>query len=318
MWSGNIKVWLDQVPSTRGRRVPAARLIDQGGSLLAMAILAVIAGTTVAQQQAVDSGPAAVSENSRAPAAADASGAETVISGYLGAPYTYPSDIHIVNPATTTDLTVMHAHWDAKPFKHPIYYGVRIARWSPANRSGVMVDFTHAKSIAEPEEEVLVKGLIGGAAQPGKAKIGALFKHMEFSHGHNMLTLNSLFRLADITPWLSPYAGLGAGVALPHTEVQLSAEAQRTYEYQYAGPAGQVLIGLEVRLPRRSLFLEYKLSFARMSVPLSHLETGNLFTDLWRQARLWSTGDPPPGGTLDTRLLTHHLIGGAGVRLATP
>lgn len=141
-----------------------------------------------------------------------------------------------------------------------------------------------------------------------------MFKHLEFSHGHNMLTLNGLVRFASLTPRLSLYAGAGAGVSLPHTEVQMTTEARRTYEYQYAGPVGQALIGFEVRLPSTSVFFEYKFSFADYRVPLSRLEGNLLFTDLWRQYQLWVKGEPPPGGHLSTQLASHQVIGGVGYR----
>ncbi len=79
-----------------------------------------------------------------------------------------------------------------------------------------------------------------------------------------MLTLNGLFRLPSIGLRLHPYVGIGAGVALPHSEVQMVKDPGRTYEYQYAGPVGQALIGIEFRVPRMSYFFEYKFTLARL------------------------------------------------------
>jgi lipid A oxidase len=288
--------------------------LDKVGSACAMAMLAVVAGTWLAEQHKVDAESGKASRMSGGPALAEAARGETMVAGYFGAPYTYASDIQIVNPAAKTDLTVRHAGWDAKPFKSPIYYGLRVARWGATNRTGAMLDFTHSKTITRPEEELELKGLIDGAPPPAKAKIGELFKHMEFSHGHNMVTLNGLLRLASLTPNLSPYVGAGAGVALPHSEIQMTNEEKRTYEYQYAGPVGQALAGLEIRLGSTSLFVEYKFSFAKYLVPLSRLDGTTLVADLWRQYQLWAAGAPPPGGTLETNLASHQLIGGVGHR----
>lgn len=147
-----------------------------------------------------------------------------------------------------------------------------------------------------------------------------MFKHLEFSHGHNMLTFNGLWRLGSLAPRLSPYVGVGGGVSLPHTEVAMTGESHRTYEYQYAGPVAQALVGIEIRLPpsgrapASSLFFEYKFSFADYRVPLSRLDGDLLVTDLWRQAKLWWAGAPPPGGHLSTTLASHQVIGGLGVR----
>jgi lipid A oxidase len=288
---------------------------DQVASGLAIAMLMVAAGITAVEQQAVETERPSASTPPGDPALLKAGTAgETVVAGYFGAPFTYPSDVRIANPAENTDVTLQHVGWDGKPFKSPIYYGVRVQRWAPGNRTGAMVDFTHSKTITRPDEDVAIKGLIDGAPAPAKAKIGALFKHLEFSHGHNMLTLNGLVRLANISPRLSPYVGLGVGVALPHTEVKRHTEPARTYEYQYAGPVAQALIGFEVRLPATSLFFEYKFTFADYRAPLSRLEGGWLFGDLWRQAKLWWNGTAPPGGYVETKLLSHQIIGGAGVR----
>ena len=44
---------------------------------------------------------------------------------------------------------------------------------------------------------------------------------------------------------LAPFVGIGAGIAVPHVEVKLKNGAPDTWEYQFAGGAGQVLAGLE-------------------------------------------------------------------------
>jgi lipid A oxidase len=295
------------------RRLPTSPTVDQVGCLLAMIMLVAKVGLTVAQQQVVDK-EAGVKSSGPTGSEATVTPTETMVAGYFGAPFTYPSTVHLVNPPATTILTMENVGWDGKPFKSPIYYGVRVARWGGGNSTGMMVDFTHSKTISRPDEEVVVNGLINGAPAPGKAKIGALFKHLEFSHGHNMLTFNGLWRLIGFTPRVSAYVGAGGGIALPHTEVQMIGEPKRTYEYQYAGPVAQALVGIEIRLPSTSLFFEYKFSFADYVVPLSRLEGNLLFTDLWRQAQLWWKGEKPPGGHLATSLASHQVIGGVGVR----
>jgi lipid A oxidase len=291
------------------------RAVDRAGSALAMMTLAAATGVWMAEENAVEREALAVSRKSVAePGVSEAAGAETMVAGYLGAPYTYASNVRIVNPAEKTDFTISNVEWEGKPFKSPIYYGVRAVRWGASNRTGVMVDFTHSKTISKPEQEVEFKGMINGAPAPVKAKIGAMFKHLEFSHGHNMLTLNGLFRLANLTPRLSAYVGAGAGVALPHTEVQMRDEAKRSYEYQYTGPVVQGLVGLEFRLAETSLFFEYKFTFADYVAPLTRMDGTWLFADLWREIGMWWRGEKPPGGMLDTRLASHQVIGGVGYR----
>src|SRR5262249_1285387 len=155
------------------------------------------------------------------------------------------------------------------PFTNPIYYGARIVRWFDGGRFGAMLDFTHAKAIARLAEEAALSGAVGGVPAPARARLSEIFKHLEASHGHNMLTMNGLLRLPAIGFRLYPYVGLGAGITLPHSEVELAGRGKRTYEYQFAGPVGQALIGIELRTARVSYFLEYKFSVASYRMPLS-------------------------------------------------
>ncbi len=242
---------------------------------------------------------------------------ETAVGAYSGAPYTYPSDVRFEKPGRS-DFTLHDVQWLGKPFKSPIYYGVRVMRWFGSGSTGTMLDFTHSKTISDREQTVKLSGTVDGQPAPAEAKIDTMFRHLEASHGHNMLTLNGLMRLPSLSARVSPYIGIGAGVSLPHSEVQLRTDNSRTYEYQFAGPVTQVLAGLELRLPQFSYFLEYKFSVAPYLMPLSHREGTILFADLWRQAAAWWTGEPPPGGFLTTRLSSHQVIGGIAVRIASP
>lgn len=243
-----------------------------------------------------------------------APGREVLIAAYFGAPYTYPSDVS-VKKAGQHDFSVAEVAWDGQPFKSPIYYGARVVRWFEGGATGAMLDFTHSKAIARLREEKSFSGTLDGAPAPAKAMLGDVFRRLEFSHGHNMLTLNGLWRLPLRWPRLSPYVGAGVGVNLPHTEVQLKTDKQRTYEYQYTGPVVQALVGVELRLPRMSYFLEYKFSLARYDVPLTHRNGALLVEDLWHQFARWWSGNEPVGGRLDTTLTSHQIVGGLGVRV---
>ncbi len=239
---------------------------------------------------------------------------EWAFGGYGGVSYTHPSDVEIKNPGRT-DMTVKDFTWIGRPFKAPVYYGVRIQRWQNAGQFGTMLDFTHAKAIAKREDIATFSGKLDGEKLEEKQRIGDVFRHLEFSHGHNMLTLNGLARLAPIWSRFRPYFGAGAGISLPHTEVGIHKKNARTYEYQYAGFVGQGLAGLEIQLGRASVFLEYKFSYAPYDVPLSHEPYGWLLvTDLWRQFSSWWRGEKPPGGRLTTTLASHHGIAGVMLR----
>jgi lipid A oxidase len=241
---------------------------------------------------------------------------DTRVGAYGGITYTHPSDVKITKPVSATgsgatDMTVKDVNWIGLPFKSPIYYGVRVQRIAAQASFGTMVDFTHAKAIAVNAQDATFTGTRNGVAVPAKAKIGDVFRHLEFSHGHNLLTWNGLFRMPAFWSKFRPYVGAGAGITLPHTEIGFRDENTRTYEYQYAGLVGQVLGGIEIDLGRTTVFLEYKFSYSPYEVPLSHEPRGFLLvTDVWRQFNAWATGALPPGGRLATKLATQHAIAG--------
>lgn len=238
---------------------------------------------------------------------------EMMFAGYVGAPYTYPSDVTIKKEGQH-DFTAKDVPWQAKPFISPIYYGARIVRWY-GEKTGAMVDFTHSKALARLNKEVDFTGTINGAPAPERAKLEEIFRRLEASHGHNMLTVNGLYRLPSLGSRLFPYVGIGVGVNLPHSEVQLVKDPTRTYEYQYTGPVAQAVIGLEFRIPRMSYFFEYKFSLASYQMPLTGEDGTILFVDLWRQFKRWWSGEAPIGGYLWTRYTSHQGIAGLGVRV---
>ncbi len=244
-----------------------------------------------------------------------APGKEWLIAAYSGSPYTYPSDVKITKPGVH-DFTAKDVDWQGLPFVNPIYYGVRIARWFEGGRFGSMLDFTHSKAISIRDEKIQYEGTYDGKPAPETALVRDVFRKLEASHGHNMLTLNGLMRLPSFSLRLSPYVGAGAGVSLPHSEVHVIGEPSRTYEYQIAGPVAQALIGIEIRLPRTSVFFEYKFTFADYRMPLTGRDGSILPVDLWRQFSAWWSGTEPPGGWAETRFTSHEIIGGFGMRIA--
>ncbi len=242
---------------------------------------------------------------------------ETLIGGYGGLPYTHASNVRFSGP-DGAELTLHGVNWDGRPFKSPIYYGVRAIRWGSGTTGG-MLDFTHSKTISQRDQVVRISGTRNGQTLAPSNTIGDTFRHLEFSHGHNMVTLNGLLKLAPLSPVLQPYVGAGAGAALPHTEVQFTSDPTRTYEYQYTGPVGQAVLGLEVRLPRITLFVEYKFTLARYIAPLTgRNSTGWGLLDFPLQAQSWWRGERPRYGFLATTLASHQIIGGAAARLPQP
>ncbi len=299
------------------RTSPASPSFDRLTSFVAIAVLLASSVATVLEQSTVDGETSEAQRTTAEKLASVLPAKETMVGAYMGAPHTYPSAVRIEKEGAY-DFTIDPVHWKAQPFKSPIYYGARVVRWFTGGRTGMMVDFIHSKAIADLKKEAAFSGTLDGKPLPPRAKISEIVKKLEFSHGHNLLTLNGLLRLPNIGARVSPYVGAGAGVLLPHTEVKLTNGDSRTYEYNYAGPAGQALIGLEFRLPRMSVFLEYKFTYAQYEAPLSQMNGSWLFLDIWRQFQRWMNGEEPPGGHVSTRLSSHQLVGGLAVRFAAP
>ncbi|WP_246317266.1 hypothetical protein [Hyphomicrobium methylovorum] len=239
-------------------------------------------------------------------------GRESTFGAYLGAPYHYPSDFHLKKPGVH-DLTIKNVDWYTKPFENPLYYGARLQRWFEGGRFGSMLDFTHSKAYAPMGEDKPFEGTLDGKPVPATAKPGAYFNKLEWSHGHNMLTLNGLVRLPSLGV-ISPYAGVGAGLSFPHSEIHLKSDPSRTYEYQYTGPIGQALFGLEFRLRTGSIFIEYKFTTADYWGPLTGRDGTWFPIDMWRQISRWWSGEEPKDGWAGAKLTSHQAIGGFLVR----
>ncbi|MEE8531020.1 MAG: hypothetical protein V3S34_02260 [Hyphomicrobium sp.] len=261
------------------RTSPASPSFDRLTSFVAIAVLLASSVATVLEQSTVDGETSEAQRTTAEKLASVLPAKETMVGAYMGAPHTYPSAVRIEKEGAY-DFTIDPVHWKAQPFKSPIYYGARVVRWFTGGRTGMMVDFIHSKAIADLKKEAAFSGTLDGKPLPPRAKISEIVKKLEFSHGHNLLTLNGLLRLPNIGARVSPYVGAGAGVLLPHTEVKLTNGDSRTYEYNYAGPAGQALIGLEFRLPRMSVFLEYKFTYAQYEAPLSQMNGSWLILDI--------------------------------------
>ena len=219
--------------------------------------------------------------------------------------------------------------WDGDALYFPIDGGVRSVEWW--NNFGLMIDFVHNKAclalgrgahgrkLSNPVIEEVDGGWHAQGRNPRQSavKLTDVYERLEFTHGHNVLLLTPLVRLAAISPRVRPYFGLGIGIALPHVEVWFPGETKdkRTNEYQYAGPAAQLIAGLEVRVGKLSYFVEYKFVYAWISAALTGDESWmnfNMPGDLLRQAKRWWTGSEPEYGRLSTVLGAHQVVVGGG------
>ena len=251
----------------RGARPVAARpRSESAAALAAAALLAAMAAMPDADKTAGN----ARAVNGVTGVAQDGTsgrpGRENTFGAFLGAPYHYPSDFRLQKTGGD-DITLHKVEWFTNPFTNPLYYGARLQHWYDNGTAGTMIDFVHSKAFAPMDQQAKISGTVDGKPLPETGRVGDFFQKLEFSHGHNMLTLNGLLRFANFSNLLVPYVGVGAGVSLPHSEMQRKGETQRTYEYQYTGPTAQALIGLELRLRTGSVFLEYKFTIADYRAP---------------------------------------------------
>lgn len=319
---------------------PAPRLrerhIDILSGLAAIAAVIVSTAAGIMQQNAAENDArdveraAVLADQVRA---TDFTDRETVVSFYISQPFYYRSDVDMTRN-DGTDIKLKRMGWDGDAIMPPIDGGVRSMHWYGS--SGFMIDFLHNKAVARLGkgahgrrikngiiEEVETEGTLKGQPAPAKLKLTDLFDRFEFTHGHNVLLFNGIVRLAGLSPRVRPYAGVGAGFAVPHVEVWFKGEKleNRTNEYQYAGHAAQAFAGLEFRVGRMSYYLEYKFSWASIAGALTGTESWknfNLPGDLLRQFLAWWRGEKPIYGNFSTTLSAHQVAAGIGFRLGKP
>ena len=188
--------------------------------------------------------------------------AEIELQAYGGANWNFDSKIKTDHGAIHDSRTVA---WEGKPDEAPPYWGVRATYWPESwHNWGVAVEYTHTKAYAD----------IDFARD-------TVFDHLEFTDGNNLYMVNAMRRFKlDDSHWV-PYAGAGVGIAIPHTEVNFDAYPdQRTFRYEYGGPAAQILGGAKYMLTKHwGAFAEGKLSYSYIDGSLS--EGGSVKTQLW-------------------------------------
>lgn len=145
--------------------------------------------------------------------------------------------------------------WDGRSGEAPPYYGIRGILWqSPV--WGYTADFNHTKVYADAET-------LGTGGSSGG------FEVLEFTDGLNALTFGVIRQYPDAWGRVTPYWGLGLGVAIPHVEVQTTAASPQTRGYQIAGPAASAVAGAYFSLSDHTgVFAEYKGTYSQLTVDL--------------------------------------------------
>ena len=171
---------------------------------------------------------------------AGAAAAETQISIYGGWQTSPHSRVTGTLPAGVTHPGPYSKSigWDGKSFTMPPYYGARVTWWKTGDW-GWGFELSHDKVYA------------GSDMSPE-------FTRLEFTDGHNIVTMNYMKRWPAKWDTFTPYVSAGAGFAIPHVDVTPTG-GQHTYGYQVTGPAMRLTAGASYELNDRwDLFAEYQ------------------------------------------------------------
>ena len=213
------------------------------------------------------------------------------LSFFPGVALTQDSDIDL-HQAGGTDLTFHDVSFEGRDFETPPYYGFR-ALWFPTDAShwGFGGEFFHMKMYAETDDTVRVTGRRDGVSLNDTERIDQTIQSFSLSHGLNYALGDVVYRWMpgrrgeDFLGHLTPYAGIGLGLAIPHVESEVNGSFHE--EYQVHGPGVEGLAGVNVALTRHwGLMFEYKFTYAN----LDSLDI--------------------PGGSIEVTPLNHHLVTG--------
>lgn len=141
--------------------------------------------------------------------------------------------------------------WEGRSFEMPPYYGVR-ATWWRSSKWGFAAEFSHNKEYASDDD----LDAIG-------------FERLEFTDGHNIITLNVMRRWEDLWGATTPYLGAGVGIALPHVDAEQSSADSRTFGYQLSGPAARLIAGVKYDFNDHwGMFGEYQFTWSQNHIEL--------------------------------------------------
>lgn len=184
----------------------------------------------------------------------------SVYSGIQASPHSVVKD---------PDGTEFTAGWEGKSFAMPPYYGFRYTNWTDS-QWGWNVNFIHAKAYSDD-----------------KTRSTNGYKILEFTDGANPLTVNIMRRFNKTDGGLTPYAGFGAGISIPHVELQRSTSStststnrKETYGFQYGGPVIAGTVGFTRPINDKLNFMaEYSMHYLMLNVKMEG-ETERFKTNL--------------------------------------
>lgn len=193
---------------------------------------------------------------------------DVVLSFYLGASQTAPSDLHVVQQQRGNDATMHSVTLRGYPFRFEVYYGIRLT-YTPPHYSftSVALDFTHAKVYAETDSTIAQDGRWHSAAVHGTAPMRERVQSFEMTHGMNMLGLSVLQQVSGKSG-TGAYAGGGPVLYIPHTESRVDG-LPLTTGYEYGGLGFQFAGGIRGCVNHRALYGEMKYSRGTPTVSIA-------------------------------------------------
>ncbi len=179
--------------------------------------------------------------------------AQWYVAGYLGTNRTLAAPVSIDQPTRNTSLSFDGVTFEARPFKSPQYYGVRVGRlFGEQRRFGAEFEWIHPKAYADTTQVVHVTGRLNGANVDTMARMDTIVQRYAMSHGMNFALFNAVVRIpldedgSGFASRVALSARAGAGPMLPHAENTVAGESREQYE---AGGVGyQVAGGVDVHL----------------------------------------------------------------------
>jgi hypothetical protein len=193
---------------------------------------------------------------------------DVVLSFYIGASQTAPSDLRVVQHSRGNDATVHSVTWRGYPFRFELYYGLRLTYTPPRYPfTSLALDFTHAKIYAETDDTTAESGTWHGAQFQSNEPMRNRVQSFEMTHGLNMLGLSVLQQVSGRADG-GAYVGGGPVLFIPHTESRVDAQPL-TSGYEYGGVGFQLAGGVRGCIDRHPLFGEMKYSRGTPSVSIA-------------------------------------------------
>jgi opacity protein-like surface antigen len=199
--------------------------------------------------------------------------AEGYFAFFSGTSGTKNSDVHVTQPSSNTDAVFHDVSWEARPYRSPIYYGIKIGGFSKNQPHwGAELDATHYKVYARTQESVPVSGTWNGSPIGGDQVMNNFVQHFAISHGVNTIAFNLLYRWmihpSDSYPHgrIQPYLGGGPAYYILHEENTIN-NAHVHEKYKPSEVGWQAVAGVRYGVSRKfSLLLEEKYSSAEAKV----------------------------------------------------